>query len=632
MPDTLNIHEPLLVNTLGHSAGVLIFGIFLYLYLRDWPSARLRRSWLPAAAAALALLWNLGSLIVLATSSIGVPHAELIVTLSFSVLSLLPAVLLHISLDGHLRSIWIAGYVLSVSAVIAHFAELLSPTAQFHNFALLSITSGFGVLTVASIGAVSIRPVENQMRVRSRIFGTMCLFLFAMSFVHFGSQHANQRWSGEIALHHAGIPLALFVLLQDYRFLLLDAYVRFLANAAMAATLTFAAVGLNNRYDFLAKSSGDPYMQGLLIAAVCILLILFARLRSGIQQWITQVVFGRANLENALLSIRAQAAVSHEEQDFLRKSATLVAEFAGAESFELAGASQNTKADLLLPQLLTERMRLQTASALTWGEVIVPLRFSKGDLHYIVLGRRIGARRYLSEDLQSLARIAAVIVEQVERLRGIEMQQLVSQAELRALQAQINPHFLFNSLNALYGAIPRQSEGARQTVLNLADIFRYFLQSEKTFIALSEELKIVKAYLEIESLRLGNRLQAEIDIDEQALSVLIPILSVQPLVENAVKHGVAPHSEPGRLRLSAKVSGAGVRICVEDTGDGFPRANESSTSPGTGVGLDNVRQRLKLCYGKEVELTIQSDTTGTSVGFLIPALQSARIRSVPFTA
>lgn len=635
MPETLDIHEPLLVNTLGHSAGVLIFGIFLLLFFRDWRSARLRRNWLPAAAAALALLWNLGSLVVLATSSVGVPHTELIVAFSFSVLSLLPAVLLHISLDGRFRAVWLAGYLLSASAVVVHFAELFVPAAHVHNVALLSITVGFGLLTITSIVLVSRKPSENRLGARSRIFGTMCLLLFAISFVHFGSTYAHQPWSGELAFHHAGIPLALFVLLQDYRFLLLDAYVRFLANAMMAAALTFTAIGLNSRYNLLQKSSGNAYLQGLLIVGVCVLLILFARFRASVQQWITHVVFRRAHIENTLLSIRAKAAVTHSERDFLRESAAIVAEFTGAELIELDDAppqaGNHNNVDPLLPQLMTERSRSQWPQTAAWGEAVVPLRFSKGDLHQIILGRRIGGRRYLSEDLQSLARIAAVIVEQVERLRSTEMQHLVSQAELRALQAQINPHFLFNSLNALYGAIPRQSEGARRTVLNLADIFRYFLQSDKTFIALSEELKIIRAYLEIESLRLGNRLQTEIDIDDAALSVPIPILSVQPLVENAVKHGVAPRSEPGFVRLSAKVSGDRVRICVEDTGDGFSRSTGGAKSPGTGVGIENVRQRLKLCYGKEVELEIKSELGGTSVGFMIPVLQSARNSAVPFT-
>src|ERR1700739_3984351 len=106
------------------------------------------------------------------------------------------------------------------------------------------------------------------------------------------------------------------------------------------------------------------------------------------------------------------------------------------------------------------------------------------------------------------------------------MQRLVSQAELRALQSQMNPHFLFNALNTLYGTIPRESSSARRMVLNLAEIFRYFLQIDKTFVPLSEEIQIVRAYLEVEQSRLGNRLKMDIQVDDAALDVPIPVLSI----------------------------------------------------------------------------------------------------------
>src|SRR5207237_3953302 len=125
------------------------------------------------------------------------------------------------------------------------------------------------VLTIASIVAVSSSRPRSFGSAGSRILGTMCLFLFAMSFVHFGSSHAQQPWSGELAFHHAGIPLALFVLLQDYRFLLLDAYVRFLANALMAASLTLAITPMNTHYTLLEAASGNPYLQGILFVTVC---------------------------------------------------------------------------------------------------------------------------------------------------------------------------------------------------------------------------------------------------------------------------------------------------------------------------------------------------------------------------
>lgn len=130
-----------------------------------------------------------------------------------------------------------------------------------------------------------------------------------------------------------------------------------------------------------------------------------------------------------------------------------------------------------------------------------------------------------------LGRLRAVVIEHVEQLRSTQMQSLVSQAELKALQAQINPHFLFNSLKTLYGTIDRSNPEARRLVLNLSDVFRYFL-SDRPFIEVGEELRIIRAYLQIEELRLGPKLQTEIEVDSSALHATIPVLSIQPLVEN----------------------------------------------------------------------------------------------------
>ena len=175
----------------------------------------------------------------------------------------------------------------------------------------------------------------------------------------------------------------------------------------------------------------------------------------------------------------------------------------------------------------------------------------------MLLGRRTGGRRYLSEDLQALGRAAAVIGEQLEQYRDLETRRLVAQAELRALQSQIHPHFLFNALNTLYGIIPREARGARETVLNLADIFRYFLETKKTLVPLEEEMHIVKAYLDVERLRLGDKLRLEIEVTPEAQSVPIPILSIQPLVENAVKHGIAPLAGGGLIQISASIGPTG---------------------------------------------------------------------------
>src|SRR5437762_1186068 len=126
MPDRLSIHEPVLVNTIGHSAGAVIFGILLYLFVVNWRRAREERSSLPALAAALAMLWNVGSLIALASAGSGGIVVDVIVAASFSVLSMLPAVLLHISLKASHRALWIAGYLLGLIAVALHVGDLVT--------------------------------------------------------------------------------------------------------------------------------------------------------------------------------------------------------------------------------------------------------------------------------------------------------------------------------------------------------------------------------------------------------------------------------------------------------------------------------------------------------------------------
>jgi LytS/YehU family sensor histidine kinase len=273
---------------------------------------------------------------------------------------------------------------------------------------------------------------------------------------------------------------------------------------------------------------------------------------------------------------------------------------------------------LLFPVPASDIPALRSSPDFAWAEAVIPLRLGHADIRYVLVGRRRGGRRYLSEDLQSLSRLSAAIVEQVERFRNSEMQRLVSQAELRALQSQINPHFLFNALNTLYGIIPREALGARKTVLNLSEIFRYFLQSERTFIRLSEELEIVKAYLEIERLRLGPRLETEVTVDEAALSVFIPVLSIQPLVENAIKHGLSAKSDRGRLAVTARLVGEEVVIAVNDTGYGSTVQKPSSHRPGAGVGLANVKRRLQLCFGPNADLIMESTPVGTRVQFSVP--------------
>ncbi len=602
------MNESLLVNTLGHSAGVLIFGIFLYLLIQDRPARRLRGSTKSMLAAALALAWNLASLLVLGANTPGSAFTNITVAIGFSVLSLLPAVLFDLCLQNRYRVLVRCGYALSAVTITLHVAELFRDGSRYHRLGLELITVGFGLLTcVAAVGFFA--SLDKARRATtSRLVGTMSLFLLAMSFVHLGGGHAAQVWSRELAFHHAAIPLALLVLMQDYRFVLLDAFLRFLANVFLAALFTIG-VAQAWRLGWLAQTS-TPFHQALLLAGACLLLIVFAMLRGWVQRLLTRLVFRRPDQEPLLQNLKLPI---RDEGQYLLQAASELGRFMGADAAVIDDPRLCTF-DLRRPALVGQLSRGRAELEDQGIEVIVPLRCASGDARHVLLGRRSGGRRYLSEDLLALGRAASLIVEQIEQFRESEMRRLVSQAELRALQSQIHPHFLFNALNTLYGIIPREAKGARETVLNLADILRYFLETGKTFLPLEQELHIIKAYLAVEKLRLGEKLRVEIHVDPEALHVPIPILSIEPLIENAVKHAIAPKVEGGTVRLRASLQSNALHVTVSDTGSGFPADGGAKA----GVGLENVTRRLQLCYGAESQIHIESDTTGSSVSFLIP--------------
>lgn len=615
-PRSMLVHggfsDPILVNTIGHTAGVLLFGLIILLLIRDWRIHGMRQIRLSLVAAVLALAWNVGSLIVLAQPDPSSFLIGIVITASFSVLSLLPAVLFQVLLRGQQRLIVTVGYVVSACAIALHFAELFNPSIRFHQAALFSIVAGFGVLTVAAFF------LRRRRTEKSEWIPLGCLMLFTSSFLHFGYQHISSPWEAEIAWHHIGIPVALIVLLQDYRFLLLDAFTRFLVNSGLAVVYVTAVLMLNERFRLLNLTEHSTFLKGIALVALCLSLILLADFRNAAQGWVSRVIFWRQSVDECVKRIVALASSASSEEELLSRAAQQVAHHLRTDRCALVAELPDTKR-LQHPSVLPRNQHdvAELPEKHFHAEAQIPLRLSDGDTRFLVVGARRGGRRYLSEDLDDMRRLGSTVVEEVERFRAEELKRLINQAELRALQAQINPHFLFNALNTLYGTIDRGSYEARRMVLNLADIFRYFLQGDRVVIALSEELKIVQAYLEIESLRLGDRLETELIISESARSALIPILSVQPLVENAVKHGIAPKHGRGRVSVRANEGAAGLRITVEDTGVGFEQSQKGSPM-GTGVGLENVRRRLALSYGPAADLQIQSAATGTTVTFLVP--------------
>lgn len=219
--------------------------------------------------------------------------------------------------------------------------------------------------------------------------------------------------------------------------------------------------------------------------------------------------------------------------------------------------------------------------------------------------------------LQTMAiGLSQIISTLMEVSRVEQIKEEANKAELKALQTKINPHFLFNALNAIASTTRKNPEKARELIINLSNFMRHNLELSDEFIEIHKELQQVKDYVEIEKARFGSRLQVNYDIDEE-VSVKIPSLLIQPLVENAINHGVLKTKGPGTVTISVQDLGDQVRISVKDTGigidEGIIRNLYHDQVPAHKIGLYNVHQRVKLIYGEGV--VIQRLDPGTEVYF-----------------
>jgi two-component system, LytTR family, sensor histidine kinase AlgZ len=192
---------------------------------------------------------------------------------------------------------------------------------------------------------------------------------------------------------------------------------------------------------------------------------------------------------------------------------------------------------------------------------------------------------------------------------------LARDAELKALKAQVNPHFLFNSLNSISALTSSDPAKAREMCILLAEFLRMTLGlGEKSSIPLSEELSLVHRFLAIEKVRFGSRLQMTEEIAEDCQTMLIPALLLQPLIENAVTHGIANLPDGGSLRLKVARRGGRLSILVENTFDA-----EATPSHRNGMGLQNVRQRLEARYPKQASMRVTADASQFQVSLSLPA-------------
>jgi hypothetical protein len=267
----------------------------------------------------------------------------------------------------------------------------------------------------------------------------------------------------------------------------------------------------------------------------------------------------------------------------LSASLWLLASQAWAAAFESAGA---------FPGLLERQRRA------------APLLFGMGFLLFLLAA----ALHYL---------LLALEDSRAAETEALRFQILSREAELRALRAQIHPHFLFNSLNSINALIGSQPEEARRMCVLLADFLRRSLAlGARDRVPLADELALAQDLLAIEKVRFGPRLSFAPSVEDAALTCLVPPLLLQPLVENAVTHGIAQRLEGGTVRLDARRRGERLLLAIEN-----PRDSSVTARKGAGIGIENVRRRLETLYGRDAELHLRPEGDTFHVELDLPALQ-----------
>ena len=189
-----------------------------------------------------------------------------------------------------------------------------------------------------------------------------------------------------------------------------------------------------------------------------------------------------------------------------------------------------------------------------------------------------------------------------------QLDALWKRAQLQSLRAQLDPHFMFNSLNSIRALIVEDGERAQEMVTRLSNVLRYSLRSDRDqWVSLQQEMKTVRSYLDIEHVRFEDRLRVDIEMDEELLSVSVPPMLVQTLVENAIKHGVSKRPEGGTVRVAARREGDDLVVTVENSG------SLDTPDEETGLGLRNARERIEILYGDRGSLELGESQPGLVV-------------------
>jgi two-component system, LytTR family, sensor kinase len=691
----------ILVNLAGFFLGAVLYGMLLVMALGAQPAiaaagwgwtARLRS---PASrpimlTGLLGLLWNVGALAAYGfTPSAPGESFEILLLVAFASLGLLPAVVVHSVLtrgqEGRpsttARLTITTAYVLSATAALMQAHAVWQRTPLPSPYALDVLTVGFGTLMLALL--VGTRRHGHE----GRAIWVVALSVFAVSALHLAQHTGGESWWTEILGHHASLFLALAILNRDYRFALADIFLKRAFALTMLVCVVLAlhvSVGMRWLATATAAPTGAP-LTAYLLALALLAAAVYDPIRRVSAWFVDTVLLRRPNYDE--IPSRVANAIGQEEQPdaVLRIVSERLAETLDATWVRVGGLDGASTPDVSDTSTIVHvgaearALASRTASpipAMRTPHAVVVVPTVDAPHYGFFIGDLLGGRRLLSGDLSVLESIALVTARRLDALRVAherceaslreqQISRLATEAELRALRAQLNPHFLFNALTTVGYLIQTAPDRAMGTLLRLTSLLRGVLRrTTMEFGTLGDELELIEAYLEIEQARFEERLRVTIDVPPALRTLQIPPLLVQPLVENAVKHGIAPsraggdvvvaafleseadhrvehedrvehgtradHTQPGAAHRvdTHRVDTHRVeqlRISVRDTGVGTTEA-ALALGRARGVGIASIEHRLRSHYGEKASLRISTlPEIGTTVDLVVP-VQAARKR------
>ncbi len=668
---TYPLHIAALANLAGFVAGAALYAMLVVMTLRE------RRSLvqtdvskpgdlelLPLVTGVLGLLWNLGALAVHAGIDFGLGSPPAAFTAAaFCALGMLPAVVVHSVLRGEAdrtrrrqhAAIVGAAYAVCALAALLHMWDAAGGIAP-SPLALRVATAGYLLLLVPLV--FSTRPREEW----RRTVWVVALAVFAVSALHLAEHEGfASPWYIELVSHHSSLPLAFVILYEDYRFALGDLFLKralalltVLVPAFLAYAFVVAPIVSSSTLDL-----DDPRAAGAIVAAIVAVVFVHRAAQRWTTWFVDRVVLRRAATAEVMASMSTIAESQSSIEAMLDEACVALAPALSAREVQWWSEHEHgpDECGRLEVAFTSPAAAVAAAACDAWRQApsrglvvlgeqatsaVAILPLAEAPRYALVVNGLMGGRRLLSDDVHALERAATLLARRgdglrielerfARRLQQEEAGRLATEAELRALRSQLNPHFLFNALTTIGYLIGHAPPRALETLLRLTELLRRVLASDFDVTTLGAEIEFVEAYLDIERARFEDRLSVEIQVPAALRALNVPPFAVQTLVENAIKHGIGPLRAGGRVVVSAETvdeaAGPVLVVRVRDTGAGST-AEDIEQGRRHGVGLANLERRARLAHGSRASLAVHSvKDAGTEVALRLPIVPSARSAS-----